>query len=338
MSLPNLTFFCELDAVSLDKLLDGKVIAGLKRLNASLSLGLTDLSPQRAVVVRRLNQAGIPLTAWILLPKADGYWMNLRNAPQAFQRYFEFKEWTRTNGLQWKRIGLDIEPKEDEFIDLIQRKWRAIPLYFLRMFGRLEYRRGLAAYHRLISQIRADGYPVETYQLPLIQDERKVHSSVLQRVFGLMDLPADREVWMLYTSFVRPHGAGMLASYAGESQAIGLGSTGGGVELGIGDLKPLSWEEFARDLRLAWYYRNDLYIFSLEGCLQQGFFERLPDFSWDYPVVLPEASQQRVDGWRRSVQSLLWFLSHVSLVIGAALGGLLVWKIARRYFKCDRSG
>jgi hypothetical protein len=333
MPLPKVTFFCELDKDDLDQLMSEKVITGLKDMHASLSLGLPDLSPERAEVVLRLNQAGVPLTAWLLLPKADGYWMNLRNAPQAFQRYFEFKEWTRKDNLKWKRIGLDIEPKVSEFADLIQRNWRALPLYFMRMFGRLEYRRGLAAYRRLVSQIRADGFPVESYQLPLIQDERKASSFVLQRVFGILDLPVDREVWMLYTSFVRPHGAGMLASYAGESQAIALGSTGGGVDLGFGEMKPLSWEEFSRDLRLAWYYRNDIYIFSLEGCIQQGFFEKLTQFSWDYPVILPEASQQRVEGWRRSLQSLLWFLSHASLVISSVFSGFLVWKIVSRYLK-----
>jgi len=160
---------------------------------------------------------------------------------------------------------------------------------------------------------------------------------MLQRVFGLIDLPVDREVWMLYTNFVRPHGAGMLASYAGEAQAIGLGSTGGGVELESLDFKPLSWEEFSRDLRLAWYYRGDIYIFSLEGCLQQGFIERLKDFSWDYPVILPEPDLQRVEGWRRSLQSLLWFLSHVSVVISAALAGLLAWKIVSRYLDRKKS-
>jgi len=333
MSSPKITFFCELNADALDKLLDAKVIRDLQKLQASLSLGILDLSPQRAEVVQRLNRAGISLTAWLLLPKADGYWMNLRNAPQAFQRYFDFKEWTHKHNLVWTRIGLDVEPKENEFADLLKRSWRLIPIYFLRMFGRLEYRRGLAAYHRLIAQIHDDGYPVETYQLPLIQDERKASSSVLQRMFGLMDLPADREVSMLYTSFVRPFGSGMLASYADETRAIALGSAGGGVELPFGDFKPLSWEELARDLRLAWYYRDDIYIFSLEGCIEQGFFERLAGFSWDYPVILPDASLQRVDGWRRSLQSLLWLLSHGSKVIVVAMGGFLIWKIVSRLQK-----
>ena len=54
---------------------------------------------------------------------------------------------------------------------------------------------------------------------------------------GLVDIEVDREVWMLYTSFVRPNGAGVLASYAPEAQSVGLGSTGGGVELGAGDVR-----------------------------------------------------------------------------------------------------
>ncbi len=329
MTFLNLTFFCELDEEALDTLIDDRVIAGLKNLHARLSLGLLDLSPRRAAVVRRLNQADIPLTAWLLLPRSQGYWLNLRNAPQAFQRYFEFKDWTREHGLEWSWIGLDIEPDMGEFEDLAKRNWRSLPRYLLRMFSRFELRRGLSAYRRLVGQMHDDGYKVETYQLPLIGDERKAHSSMLQRVLGLVNLRADREVWLLYTSHIRPYGAGMLASYAGEAPAIAVGSTGGGVEVEGARIEPLSWEEFSRDLRLAWYWRNDLYIFSLEGCIRQGFFERMQSFVWDYPVILPEASTLRVDGWRRSLQSVLWLFSHASLLISSALGGVLVWRFIR---------
>ena len=39
----------------------------------AVSMGLLDLSPRRAAVVRRLNQSGIPLIAWQLLPRDEGY-------------------------------------------------------------------------------------------------------------------------------------------------------------------------------------------------------------------------------------------------------------------------
>lgn len=326
MPTPNLTFFCELDVAPLQSLLNEQMIADLKAMNARLSMGLRDLSSERAKIVQRLNKAGVPLVAWLLLPEEEGYWFNLRNAPHAAHRYHEFREWTERNGLKWVGIGLDIEPDMREFENLKNRNWRSIPTYFTRMFARLEYRKGFTAYYRLVSQMHAHGYLVESYQFPLIADERKARSTMLQRVLGLINLPVDREVWMLYTSFVRPYGAGILGSYGNEAQAIALGSTGGGVDVQLGDVRPLSWEELARDLRLAWYWCNNIYIFSLEGCVQQGYLEKLQQFKWDFPVILPETSMQRVDGWRRSLRSVLWLFSHITVLLGVAIGALVTWR------------
>ncbi len=323
---PNLTFFCELDATPLQSLLDDGLISALKAMNARLSMGLRDLNPERAEIVKKLNQSGVPLVAWLLLPREEGYWFNLRNAAHAARRYEQFYEWSAKHGLKWAGVGLDIEPDVRELDDLTHRNWRSFPAYLARSFARVEHKKGLAAYHRLVSQIHADGYWVESYQFPLIEDERKAHSLLLQRVLGLVNLAVDREVWMLYSSFVRPHGAGVLGSYAREAQAVAIGSTGGGVDVHFGDARPLSWDELARDLRLAWYWCNDIYIFSLEGCAQQGYIEKLKQFSWDYPVILPETSIQRVDGWRRSLQSVLWLFSHMAIILGVVSGVIFTWR------------
>jgi hypothetical protein len=334
-----LTFFCELEAEPLKALLDGPLVADLKAMNAKLSLGLRDLSPERAEVVKKLNKAGIPLIAWLLLPKEEGYWFNLRNSAQAIERYIDFRDWTRNNKLTWTAIGLDIEPDMREMEDLKQRNWRTIPVYLMRVFARMELKKGMTAYYRLVSQIHDDGYRIESYQFPLIADERKAHSSILQRVLGLVNLPVDREIWMLYTSFVRPHGAGMLASYAGEAQAIALGSTGGGMDIQFGDFQPLTWDELARDLRLAWYWCDDLYIFSLEGCVNLGYFDQLKQFSWDFPIVLPETGMLRVDGWRRSLQSVLWLISHSMILVSTVLGAFVIWKgLSRLIFQENNKG
>lgn len=82
MALPRITFFCELDPHPLQDLFDQRLVNDLLDLHASLSLGIIDLSPQRAQVVQRLNQAGVPVIAWLLLPKDEGYWFNLDNAPR----------------------------------------------------------------------------------------------------------------------------------------------------------------------------------------------------------------------------------------------------------------
>jgi hypothetical protein len=99
----------------------------------------------------------------------------------------------------------------------------------------------------------------------------------------------DREVLMLYSSFYRPYGAAILDSYARDALSVGLGVTGGGVQI-AGVVQPafLSWEEFQRDLLIARLRTDDIHIFSLEGCVQQGFLQRMVSLDWDASPLWPD--------------------------------------------------
>ncbi len=338
MSIPRLTFFCELDQAALPALFaDPSVIANLQVLNARLSLGLLDFSPERATVVHQLNQAGVPVVAWLLLPPEHGYWFNMDNAHQALECYQNFKAWTLEHQLMWAGVGLDIEPDLRDLQGLRSVWWRVAPRWLVRGLKVRRFNTARAAYRSLVAQIHADGFPVEAYQFCLIADERVMGSTFLQRTTGIVDIAVDREVWMLYTSFIRPNGPGMLGSYGVEAQAIGLGSTGGGVEIAA-DIPPLSWDELARDLRLAWNNCNDLYIYSLEGCVRQGFLVQLKGFAWDQPIILPEDSIVRVEGWRHGLQSVLWLMAHLYLVGLAILGALGVIFGLRRFLRQRSTG
>ena len=110
-NLPALTFFVELDPPELAALFnDEHMIEQLKTMSAHLSIGLKDLSPERAAVIKKLNGLDIPVTAWLLLPHSQGYWFNLDNIDQAERRYEDFLVWTKQFSLKWDRVGLDIEP------------------------------------------------------------------------------------------------------------------------------------------------------------------------------------------------------------------------------------
>lgn len=52
-------------------------------------MGTVDLSDVRAKIVQKLNSNGIPVVAWLLLPKDQGYWMNMDNFLNVIQRYNE---------------------------------------------------------------------------------------------------------------------------------------------------------------------------------------------------------------------------------------------------------
>jgi len=327
---PNLTFACELDSDSLVHLFKHQeILSILTQLRAGIALGLMDFSDQRAEIVKRLNDMGIPLTAWLLLPHDQGYWFNLDNAPLAVKRYREFKKWTSKNGLKWARIGLDIEPDIRIFNEFKKGFFEG----FWAVLRRFRSRRHLAtarkAYLDLIAEIRMDGLPVESYQLPFIADERKARSTILQRTSGILDLPVDHEILMLYSSFYRPLGAAMLSSYGFQAQGIGIGSTGGGVNLeGIADTLPLSWEELQRDLKLGSSFSQDLFIFSLEGCFHQGFLPKLVDLDWHQPISLPLQARRRVQFLRCFIQAGLWKIENLWLLLGilVAVSGYLWFK------------
>jgi hypothetical protein len=316
MGAPHLTFFCELELKPLQALFSLPDIASLADLNATISMGILDLSDERAEVVKRLNEARIPLVAWMLLPKEEGYYFNIYNAPQAEQRYWAFKQWSEKHNLVWQGVGLDIEPDIRELERLTTDRLKMALLMIRRAYNRKPFREAVRIYNNLVNQIRTDGFRVDVYQFPLIADERSAHSTLLQKTMGLIDLPSDREVLMLYTSFLRPDGPGILWSYGSHAHSIGIGSTGGGVDLDILDLSPMTWEELERDLRHAWVFTDNIHIFSLEGCIRQGYLSRLKEFNFDHPIVEPKDLLEKVELWRRSLQSALWLGSRPWILVG----------------------
>lgn len=318
MSKPALTFFCEMPPEPLTALFDGRfVIDDLKALDATLSLGIKDLSEARAAVVKRLNQAGVPVIAWLLLPEEDGYWFNVDNHDKAAAHYVSFKAWTTQHDLQWAGIGLDIEMDINEMRALLAGEQdRAFAGKLWRRFrDKARVVKARRTYQALVDLIHADGYPVESYHLPLITEERRAHATVLQRMVGLVDLETDREVLTLYTSFLRPQGAAVLWSYAPQADSVGVGSTGGGVDLADTiDAEPLTWEEFARDLHLCAMQEKPIHIFSLEGCVEQGFLSKLNTFDWDQPVAIPEGTGQ-VRFIRTALATILWTVERPWVIL-----------------------
>ncbi len=317
-----LTFFCELNAEDLQKLFEDRfVFDDLKTLNAGISLGILDFSSERVNVVRKLNRLGIPVTAWLLLPEEQGYWFNLGNYTEATARYQAFKVWSEENQLEWAAVGLDIETDINELKGFTDDRGAVIQKALRRLKDTKAYRLAKNAYEALVAQIHEDGYLVESYHFPLIVDDRAAGSTVLQRVAGLVEIPADREVLMLYSSFFRPHGQSVLWSYAQNAQAIGIGNTGGGIQAGALEKVPyLSWDEFATDLRLARRSGKPIYVFSLEGCVRQGFLPRLFTFDWQAEVELPRTAL--VSAGRGGLKGLLWVIERPLLIL-AGLAGVI---------------
>jgi hypothetical protein len=326
---PSVTFACELDAARLTELFaDGSVVDELKALGARVMMMVSDLSAERAQVVRQLNQAGIPLVGVPLFPVEEGYYFTVDNAPRAADRYREWKQWTAEHGLVWEQVGLDLEPEAQFYLQLMANPWGVVPMLLRRLRDRKRVPRAQAAYAALVDRIHTDGWPVENYQFPFIAEERRTGSTLLQRLMGLVDVRTDREVWMQYTSFVGSLGPGILWSYGPESDAIAVGTTGGGPDIpGQPQFTPLRWEELARDLRLARRWTDQLYIHSLEGCVWNGYLTQLRSFDWT-PASTPPRTARIASLLRAGLRGLLRTSAHPWRTVGVVAAAM--WLLGRR--------
>jgi hypothetical protein len=328
---PRLTFACELDHARLAELFaDGSVIDDLLALDARVALMCSDFSDQRAGVVRRLNEAGVPVVGIPLLPLADGYYFTTGNADRAAGCYQEFAAWTARHQLVWNGVGLDIEPDARIFLQITDNPWGLVPMLVPRLADRAGPARSKAAYQQLVNRIRADGWPVENYQFPLIADERRAGSTVLQRL-ALVDVATDREVWMLYSSFLRALGPGLIWAYGPDAAAIAVGTTGGGPDIpGSPQMPTLDWDELAGDLRLARHFCDQILIHSLEGCVWQGLLPRLRSFEWT-DVEGPPDGARAAQAVRKTLRAALWASAYPWPVLGVtAAVAWLVWNWRRK--------
>lgn len=332
---PGLVFASDSETPKLEALFaDPTLIPDLKDLDAGVALSLPELSPERAEVVRRLNDAGVPVIAWMALPASAGYYLNASNAPAAEKRFADFENWTSENGLRWAGVGLDIEPSLGDWAQIQQGRWRLLTTLLERAFDGQRVVRARAAYQNLIREMEAHGYQVETYQLLFVADQRRVHSTILERLFGIVDVRGNDEALMVYSSFNHVLDGAVVWAYGPDAQTIVVGSTAGSGDPKLDQkFAPLNWDEFSRDLTVASHFSKVVGVYSLEGCVRQGFLPKLKYLNWERPVTLSAASVAKAGMFRRRVQTVLWTAAHLLYIVIAFLlsvGWLVVWWRKRR--------
>jgi hypothetical protein len=279
-----LSFFVELNPPELAALVnDGSTIDHLRALGAQVTIGLRDLSESRARSIQRLSSAGIKVGAWLLLPREQGYFATYDNVSAVEARVEQMLQWTKQHGLTFASLGFDFEPDLRELDRLFHSPTRTVARWARRSTDRLRRERALSSYGSLIRRLQSAGWFIESYQFPLLLEDRAAGSQFFQRLSSSLDVPVQREVMMVYSSLLGPLGPGLAEGWMQGNRAVAVGSTGGGVD----PLPKLSFDELARDLRLAARACSDVAIFSLEGCVQHGHLARLVDFDWDAPVELP---------------------------------------------------
>ncbi|MFZ0304134.1 MAG: hypothetical protein WAL75_15695 [Terracidiphilus sp.] len=307
------------------------LIAQLRQLHALVAVAITDFSPERADTVHMLNREQIPAVAWIMLSSEDGVYLNAGNAPAAATRIKAFEKWTADNNLHWAAVGLDIEPDFDELSRLNRHKWRLITTLVSRSFDGPRIVRAQQAYSQIIHELQAHGFTVQTYQMPYRPAERGTHTSLVDRLLGTVDVKGNIEYLMVYTSFARPIGAGMIWSLGPGEQGITVGVTDGATTPGVGS-GPLDWNEFSRDLIVASHFTNHIGVYNLEGAVQQSFMPRLLAMDWNQSVTIPAAQIARARRMRFLSHAVLLTMTYLPwLVVAGVL--LIAWLIRRRWVR-----
>lgn len=319
---PLLIFFCELDGTALLLLLHRPgLLDDLAAHGYGVALAMRDLTTDLVAATRMLNTRGVQVVAWLQLPESEGSWFHLQNYPQAIERYRSFRAWSQDHGLAFHAIGIDIEPPSSE-LDRIQR-WglRDLTRRLWLAHENVLFAAARAAYADLVGEIHNDGYEVHAYQLPILADDRRAGSTVIQRAFDIVGLPADVEVLMCYSSLPidalgNDIGGALIASYGPAADSIGVGAVGAATSSSsLDDLPPLPGDALERDLLLASRHTDLIYVFSLEGCVDRGLLAHISQINWE--------SDAHVSPWRRLI---------IGVLRAGILGALLISRFSRGLF------
>lgn len=338
---PQLILFSDLDGSGLQTLLaQPHVLSELVAGNHAVAVALHALDHSTADAVRTLNAHAIPVVAWLLLPPSEGVWLNLQNYPQALERYHTFRHWAAEQDVRFVAIGLDIEPPPTP-TTAAQGAWsvRSLARRIWLAHENVLFTAARAAYTDLIADIHHDGYEVHTYQLPILADDRRAGTTLVQRAFDLVDLPADVEVLMCYSSIPLTRldsdlGGALISSYGPTADAIGVGSVGSAAarEAGAETLPPLAWEGLERDLLLAAHHTDIIYVSSLEGCVERGLLPRIRALDWDRDMH-PQPMRRMLVAALRSALLVILLTARFSRTLFAWMGWGLALLLLLRHLQ-----
>jgi len=325
---PKLSFFNEQESKDLKELFsDSTIIPMLQKMDAAIRMGMLDLTDERATIIKKLNEAEIPVVAWLLLPKEEGYWFHSGNWERAFERYEEIKKWGEESGVQFSGIGIDIEIDYTEAALFKTNKLKLLGNIIGRLYDQEGFLASKEKYKELIEKVRDDGYTIESYYIPFFRKETELGRTSLQQATRFMDLTTDKDIPMLYTSFIgNPYGTLKVLALDEKLEYVAIGSTGGGIDP---TLPSMTWDDLAYDLRVIAKTTKEIHIFCLEASVEKGFFPQLVDFDFEVPITEYPEQEKVVQSQIERVMLISKVLSYPTLILLTTifLLFLIVWLI-----------
>lgn len=302
--LPHVTYIYDMPASHIAAFWTDTLITSIAQSQFRLCIALRDLSDERATLVSRLNRAQIPVVAWLVRDDADPvreYDMHAAAALRA--RYDEVAAWTRQHALQWDAIGIEVSADVRSAVHFGDTPTVDTAALLSRISNRWHIDAATNAYDALLQQIRADGYTVESYELPFVRDDRVSGTTLARRLLGLPAIAADRVVVRLHSSQSRPYGPGLIAAYAPECAAVSIGDL-----TAHDNNQPLSAMEFWRDLQhLSGCGVPHIYIAGMPTVIANGWHDELLGGAWLRRTLPPrDEIHHQVARMRAGVRALLW--------------------------------
>jgi len=318
-----LTYMCDIPAAELADFFDEALIAHMGVHRLRICLTMRDFSPLRAELVRRLNRARIVVVAWIVRDEHDSARdYRMHDAALLGERYREFLQWSTQHGLGWDAIGIDIEPDIRDAVRFGDQPTVDVNTLVRRIADRWHIDAATSDYATVVTQMRADGFAVESYEIPFVRDDRVSGSTIARRLLGLPDLAADRTVIQLYSSNVRPYGPGLIATYAPEASSVLIGSIAAD-----GHNRPLSENELLRDLgHVAACGVTHIYIADMQAVYAvPGLADLIVAQAWRTQTLPPtDEVHHQVSRMRAGVRALLWAGARPAVLLPLLIPVLLL--------------
>jgi len=286
--------------MDIETLFSDEVIAILADRSYEMSLAVDDFDdPTTVRVIRRLNDAGIPVWIWPLHPMEDGYWLATDNANKMPGLYERFQRWVDENDLVITGVMFDMEPTYDDVQGLkeVVREGGipgAVSYLLTRRDGGL-HTEAVRIYTDMVETIRADGYEVSTFNYPYLIDDRKDGDDSIAEMFHVAFVDSDIDAYMTYRSFFKDSGlgtgSGNVASYAVEL-------SGGSASLGSYMKDYLDETHLEADMRIAARTSPVVHLYNLEALVMHGWLEGLSEIDLAGPVEISVGEAAMIFGYR----------------------------------------
>ena len=337
LSRPLLSFFSELEAEELHILISRPgVKETLVNMQAELRIGISDFTEVHAQNIRQLNDAGIPVYAWLKANDTQGHTFRVDNASSLLKRYRNFKEWTDSYNLRWQAVGIDLRPNPDDMQSWVNQPLLSAWNSYVNLFSQEEIELAANHFQEFLKEAHKDGYRIESYVLPFAMDEVSQETKGLQYMSRILNVETDKIIPLCYTSFPYISPASIL-DYGGRAQSVAIGSTNNSILGEKLSTEALDWEMLSRDLRLAHDVCKEIHISNLESVIANGWLEAIMEFDFSVPVFLYSKEleiQENQSFWaEKAFQALTYpITSSIVLLLLAILSIIFCFLFIRYLF------